>query len=106
MNNVELLLSSLPDPDSAKRFLDQFREKNTSESRKLDKDDALLSDVLTLVSYSPLLATTLLQNPSYVTWLERQRADSKVRSKEELLESLARFSATDSQTEPHAAFAR
>ena len=106
MSNVEFLIQDLPDPDSAKRFLDQFREKNPGESAKLQKDDALLSDILTLASYSPLLATTLLQNPSYVSWLGRQRQDSKVRGKEELLESLARFSLTNSQTELHVLFAR
>ena len=103
MSNVEFLLSSLPDPDSARRFLGQFREKNRGEAAKLEKDSALLSDVLTIVSYSPLLATTLLQNPTYVSWLGRQRQDAKVRSKEELLESLARFTLTDLNATPHAA---
>ncbi|HKX82981.1 MAG TPA: hypothetical protein VJL58_02075 [Pyrinomonadaceae bacterium] len=106
MSNLEFLLSSLPDPDSARRFLDQFREKNRGEAAKLEKDGALLSDVFTIVSYSPLLASTLLQNPSYISWLGRQRHDSKVRSKEELLESLARFTLTDLNATPHAAFSR
>ena len=106
MSNVEFLIQDLPDPDSAKRFLGQFSEKNRGETAKLQKDEALLSDVLTLASYSPLLATTLLQNPSYVSWLGRQRHDSKVRGKDELLESLARFSLTNSQTELHVLFAR
>ena len=106
MSRVEHLLSSLPDPDSACRFLDQFREKDHGGAAKLEKNAALLSDVLTLASFSPLLATTLLQNPSYVSWLGRQRADSKVRGKEELLESLARFSLTNSLSEPHVLYAR
>ena len=35
-----------------------------------------------------LLATTMLQNPNYLSWINRHRAESKVRDKEELLESL------------------
>ena len=73
---------------------------------KLLKNESLLSDVLTLVSFSPLLATTLLQNPDYIGWLDRKRRDSGVRGKEELLESLARFSLTNSQLEPQVLFAR
>ena len=106
MSNAEFLLRDLPDTVSAKRFLDQLAEKHPLQLVKLLKNDALLSDVLTLVSYSPLLATTLLQNPEYLWWLNRKRSDSGVRNKEELLEALARFELTNSQIEPHVLFAR
>ena len=69
-------------------FADLKSWLSTSRSHK----EALLSDLLTLSSYSPLLATTVLQNPEYVQWLGRERTDTKVRSKESLLESLSRFS--------------
>jgi glutamate-ammonia-ligase adenylyltransferase len=106
MSKAEFLIRDLPDPESAQRFLDQLAEKYPSQSTKLLKNDALLSDVLTLVSFSPLLATTLLQNPEYLWWLNRKRSDSTVRNKDELLESLARFSLTNSQTEANILLAR
>ncbi len=103
---IELLGRDLPSPDAAWRFFEQFGERNPSHSSRLQKNDGLLSDVLTLASYSPLLATTLIQNPEYVGWLSRKRRDSTVRGKEELLESLARFALTNSQLEPNVLFAR
>lgn len=100
------IFRDLPDPEAAKRFLGQLAERSPALGVKLEKNAALMSDVLTLVSYSPLLATTLLQNPEYLSWLDRERKGSGVRGKEELLESLARFSLTNSQVEPQVLFAR
>jgi glutamate-ammonia-ligase adenylyltransferase len=96
----------LPDAESARRFLDQFAEKNPAQNNKLLKNEGLLSDVLTLVSFSPLLAATSLQNPGYLTWLNRHRSESKIRDKEELLESLGRFSLMNSMVEPQILLAR
>lgn len=106
MKNIEDLIRGLPDPESARRFLVQLAEKHPSHERKLQKNDAMLSDVLTLVAYSPLLAATMLQHPEYIGWLQRKRAESVLRNKEELLESLARFSLTNSQIEPHILLSR
>ncbi len=106
MNNLDSLIRDLPDAESARRFLDQFAEKNPSQNNKLLKNEGLLSDVLTLVSFSPLLAATVLQNPNYLAWLGRHRSESKIRDKEELLESLARFSLTNSMVEPQILLAR
>lgn len=106
MKNIDSLTRDLPDVESARRFLDQFGEKNPSQINKLLKNEGLLSDTLTLVSFSPLLATTILQTPKYLWWLNRHRTDSKIRDKEELLESLARFSMTNSTIEPQILLAR
>ncbi|MEP6901538.1 MAG: DUF294 nucleotidyltransferase-like domain-containing protein, partial [Actinomycetota bacterium] len=106
MSNLDSLIRDLPDAESARRFLDQFSEKNPSQINKLLKNEGLLSDVLTLVSFSPLLATTVLQNPNYLVWLGRHRTESKIRDKEELLESLGRFSLTNSMIEPQILLAR
>jgi glutamate-ammonia-ligase adenylyltransferase len=106
MSNLDSLIQELPDPEAARRFLDQFAEKNPSQNNKLLKNDGLLSDILTLVSFSPLLATTILQNPGYPAWLKRHRAESKIRDKEELLESLGRFSLMNSTVEPQILLAR
>ena len=106
MNNLDSLVKDLPDAESATRFLNQFSERNPSHTAKLLKNNGLLSDVLTLASFSPLLAATLIQNPDYLWWLNRKRIDSSVRNKEELLESLARFALTNSQVAPQILFAR
>ncbi len=100
------LLADLPDTNGAERFFQQFSERNSFQANKLRKNEGLLSDVLTLASFSPLFAATMLQNPDYVLWLGRKRKDSQVRDKEELLESLARFSMTNSRVETPELLAR
>ncbi len=105
-SRIETLADELPSPGSALRFLEQFTERNPSHAAKILKNEGLLADLLTLASYSPILAATLVQNPEYVGWLSRRRADPSLRSKEELLESLARFSLTNSQLDPSVLFAR
>lgn len=106
MNDHELLIRDLPDPDAATRFLTRFNEVNPSQAKKLAKNPGLLSDVLTIASFSPLLALTLEQNPEYLSWLSLKRTESGVTPKEELLESLARFSLTHSQIDPQIVLAR
>src|SRR5512139_3899110 len=97
----ELLFKELPDPDSAHRFLDDLVSRHPSQAVKLRKNKALFSDIVTLAAYSPLLAATILQHPEHIWWLNRKRRDSAVRNKEELLESLARFTLTNSQVSTH-----
>ena len=106
MSIPEHLIKDLPDPEATVQFMQRFEETQALSYRKLLKNEALLSDVLTLVSYSPLLATTLEQNPDYIWWLNRRRKDKGVRGKDELLESLARFSLTNSTLDDQVMFAR
>ncbi|QQS41562.1 MAG: hypothetical protein IPM63_01030 [Acidobacteriota bacterium] len=100
MENIEPLTRDLPDPASAERFIAEFSQRHPSEARRLAKDKSLFSDLLSVASYSPLLASTVLQNPEYIRWLGRERRDQKVREKDELLESLARFALTHTQIPP------
>ncbi|MDQ3321776.1 MAG: hypothetical protein M3525_04975 [Acidobacteriota bacterium] len=106
MRSIEKLTEKLPDADGAKRFYEQMSEEFPFEVKKLSKNEGLLSDVLTLAAHSPLLATTILQNPAYISWLDRQRISAKVRGREELLESLARFALTNSSVETNVLLAR
>lgn len=106
MERIEPLIRDLPDPDAAERFFDELSQKHPSEARKLERDLSLASDVLTIASYSPLLAATFLQNRTYFRWLGRERRHGQVREKEELLESLARFALTNSQTQTAAMLSR
>ncbi len=97
---IEKFIEDLPDSDGAMRFYEKLNQDSPKEAKKLEKNQGLLSDVLTISSFSPHLAATILQNPKYISWLNRQRISSSVREKEELLESLARFALTNSQVEP------
>ena len=106
MSIPEHLIRDLPDPEAVHQFVDRLGETHTSQLKKLLRNEALLSDVLTLVAYSPLLATTLQQNPDYISWLNRRRNDKGVRGKDEILESLARFSLTNSTLGDQVMFAR
>lgn len=102
---VEHLLSQLPESHAAKLLFARLTENNAM-ARLFQQEPGLLSDVLALAAWSPLLATTLEQNPGYVTWLQRERANTRVRTHEELGESLGRFSLTNSQLDPHVMLAR
>jgi glutamate-ammonia-ligase adenylyltransferase len=102
----ESLARNLPDAESAERFYAEFAGKFPAEAKKLAKNEGLLSDVLTLAAFSPLLATTILQNPEYISWLNRQRISSKVRGKDEILESLERFALVNSSVETNVLLAR
>jgi [glutamine synthetase] adenylyltransferase / [glutamine synthetase]-adenylyl-L-tyrosine phosphorylase len=104
--NIETLTDSLPDKEAAQRFYSDLSEKYPAEARRIGRSEGLLSDVLALSAFSPLLAATMLESPQYFQWLDRQRSDTKVRSKEQLLESLARFSLTNSNIEARSLLGR
>ena len=106
MEKIEPFIKDLPDQESARRFFAELTEKSPVDAKKLLKNNALLSDILTIFSYSPFLSTTIVQNPKYISWLKRQRISSAVREKEELLESLARFALTNSQVETNIMLSR
>jgi glutamate-ammonia-ligase adenylyltransferase len=103
---VEALIRDLPDSNGAKLFLDRLSTEQPHAYQKLLHDEALLSDVLALAAWSPLLGTTLEQNPDYFPWLKRERADVRVRSLDQLKESLARFALTNSSLSPQILLAR
>jgi glutamate-ammonia-ligase adenylyltransferase len=103
---VESLVRDLPDEKGARLFLERLEQEQPRAFQKLGRDPALLSDALALAAWSPLLATTLEQNPDYVSWLMRERADARVRTREQLKESLARFALTNSSLTPQVMFAR
>jgi glutamate-ammonia-ligase adenylyltransferase len=105
-DSIENLLRGLPDPPAALRFLDRLAELHPGHARKLSKQRGLLSDALALASFSPLLATTIEQNPEYLWWLSAKRSDSAISSKDDLLESLARFSLTHSELDMQVVLAR
>ncbi|HEX7957536.1 MAG TPA: hypothetical protein VF508_11370, partial [Pyrinomonadaceae bacterium] len=103
---IRSLIRELPDPEGARLFYERVTAAHARAARAFGRDDALLSDALALAAWSPLLATTLEQNPDYLGWLARERADARVRATEELRESLARFALTHTQAAPQVQLAR
>ncbi|MBC7796926.1 MAG: hypothetical protein H7Z37_08645 [Pyrinomonadaceae bacterium] len=108
IQQIEFLIQDLPDADFARRFFTQLTDKNPVEANKLlrQQNQGLLADVLALATFSPFLATTLLQHPEYISWFGRNRNEANNRGRDELLESLARFSATNSTLEPQILLSR
>ena len=103
---VDSLVRGLPDEQGSRHFLERLANEQPRSYQKLIADRALLSDALALAAWSPLLATTLEQNPDYVSWLMRERSDTRVRNREQLKESLARFALTNSSLSPQVLLAR
>jgi glutamate-ammonia-ligase adenylyltransferase len=103
---VESLLADLPDENGARLLLERLATEQPLVFQKLIRDSALLSDVLALAAWSPLLATTLEQNSDYLSWLRRERLDARVRTREQLRESLGRFALTHSNLVTPVLFAR
>ncbi|HEU4507145.1 MAG TPA: hypothetical protein VFR78_02825 [Pyrinomonadaceae bacterium] len=106
MPNIEFLLRDLPDEHGARLFLERLAKEQPRAYQNLLKQPALLADVLALAAWSPLLATTIEQNPEYLSWLSRERTDPRVRTADELKEALARFALTNSSLNPQVLLAR
>lgn len=103
---IDELVRDLPEAEGARSFIERFTQQEPRAFEKLKKQEGLFSDILALAAWSPLLATTILQHTDYVGWLGRERANTRVRTCEEFVESLARFSLTNSQLDPHVLLSR
>ncbi|HZI18123.1 MAG TPA: hypothetical protein VEY09_05950 [Pyrinomonadaceae bacterium] len=103
---IEAFLRELPDADAARLFCERVVASDSRAARLLERDPALFADALALAAWSPFLGTTLEQNPDYLPWLARERGSARVRSVEELGESLARFALTHSSLDPQVMLAR
>lgn len=103
---IESLLRDLPDQHAARSFSERLAKEQPRAHQTLLKQPALLADVLALAAWSPLLATTIEQNPAYLSWLSRERTDPRVRTRDELKEALARFALMNSSLNPQVLLAR
>lgn len=93
---VQAVIDKLPDPAGARLFAERLQEEHASIAARVIANQELYINILTLAAYSPLLAETMLQHPDYIIWLSRERDLNKVKSKEVMLEDLARFAAVNS----------
>lgn len=105
-SELDRLISTLPDPAAARSFVFHLAELHPHGAEKWLSNDALMSNVLVLVSYSPLLAQTMLQQPDHLNWLARERNLQTVKPKDRLREQLARFAARHSSLPEQVAMAR
>lgn len=105
-SKLESLVRELPDPEGARFFFERITTEHARAARAFERDEGLLSDALALAAWSPLLATTMEQNPDYLAWLAREKILTRVRETEELGEQLARFALTHTQTGAQATLAR
>jgi [glutamine synthetase] adenylyltransferase / [glutamine synthetase]-adenylyl-L-tyrosine phosphorylase len=103
---MESLIGDLPDQQGARLFLERLKKENPGSYKTLSRAPGLLSDVLALAAWSPLLAATLEQNSDYISWLSRERTNPRVRTRDELKESLARFAMTNSSLATQVLLAR
>lgn len=99
-------MHDLPDAEGARLFYERLAAEHPREAKRLARETGLLSDALALAAWSPLLATTLGQHPDYLSWLARARMQARVKTTEELGESLARFALTHSQFDRQVVLAR
>lgn len=103
---LDALVRELPDPEGARLFFERVTTEHPRAARGFERDEGLLSDALALSAWSPLLATTIEQNPEYLAWLAREKVLTRVRETEELGEQLARFALTHTQAGAQGMLAR
>ena len=70
---TESLIRERPDPEGARYFYERVTSADARAARAFGRDEGLLSDALALAAWSPLLGTTLEQNPEHLGWLARER---------------------------------
>ena len=100
-------LSQVPDPDGALNFLERFSVSCAVEvTEYLNRFPAALHYLLLLFSHSRFLSETLIQQPAVIQWLHRDRNLGRSKSREDLLEELARFEATSFEDDPSVRLAR
>jgi [glutamine synthetase] adenylyltransferase / [glutamine synthetase]-adenylyl-L-tyrosine phosphorylase len=103
---TESLVRASPDALGARLFFERFTAEHPRAAALFTRDRGLLSDTLALAAWSPLLSATLTRHPEHLQWLARERKEMRVKTREELEESLARFALTNSQLDPQILLAR
>jgi len=71
-SHIDQFVRDLPDPQGARLFYQNLTAAHPRFAKTLNGDPGLLSDLLALAAWSPLLATTLQQHPEYIQWLARR----------------------------------
>ncbi len=101
------VLGQVPDPDAALNNLERFtRSAGNRVLDGLQRTPVLLHYLLAFFSYSRYLTETLIRQPELILWIEREKFLTRMKSREDLLEGLARFEATALDSDPALTLAR
>jgi len=94
----EDFIESLPTPEAARTFLARLFEEHPDVAPICKARPSLLAQLLVLATHSAYLGEVLLAHPEYIRWLAAEDLE-RMKSKEELLEDLARFAAMRTEME-------
>lgn len=94
----EEFIESLPTPEAARTFLARLFEEHPDVAPLCKAQPSLLVHLLVLATHSAYLGEVLLAHPEYIRWLAAEDLERR-KSKEELLEDLARFAAMQTEVE-------
>lgn len=101
------VLRQVPDPDAALNNLERFaRGAGSRVLEGLRRSPVLLHYLLAFFSYSRYLTETLMFQPELILWIEREKFLARLKTREDLLEELARFEATALDSGPALTLAR
>jgi glutamate-ammonia-ligase adenylyltransferase len=92
----EDFIESLPSPDAARTFMERLFAEHPGVVARCRQDPALLANLLVLATHSPFLGEAVIRRPEYIEWLAREKDIERIKPREELFESLARFAAVQS----------
>ncbi len=91
------LLAHSPDPDGALNFLERYAQSAPAPTlAELSHHPTALTYLVAIFGYSESLAETFLSEPDLAVQFARDRHFTRLKSKEDLMQDYARFSATQS----------
>jgi glutamate-ammonia-ligase adenylyltransferase len=99
---IQLLLASVPDPDTALRFLERLRQGSPSAFDRICSSPAALRCAVSLFSYSSFLSAAVLQNPERILQVANSGSFYRVLTVEEYEERLFDFLGADNHGVPTA----
>jgi len=95
--HIESLVAASPDPDSAARYLNQFRQQHPDALKAIVESSGMLQRLIAVFGFSRFLAEELLQHPE---WIADLRDPHRLRSAEEYGREIAAFLAAQPANTP------
>ena len=99
---LQLLLRSVPDPETASRYLERLRQEATSAFDRIASSPAALRCAVNLFSYSRFLSDAVLRNPERILQVANSGSFYRVLTLEEYEERLYDFLGKDHEGVPSA----
>ncbi|MBZ5728067.1 MAG: glutamine-synthetase adenylyltransferase [Acidobacteriia bacterium] len=88
---IQLLLASVPDPETAARYLERLRQDSPAVFERIASSPAALRSAVTLFSYSRFLSEAVLKNPERILQVANSGSFYRVLTVEEYRERLVDF---------------